>query len=76
MRLLVTQAQDLIFELLSIKISDLLGSLVFVNFEPDVVPTGLVFVVTYMQPYIHLKQFTHFLHLHPYLIDHMRASSR
>eukprot|EP01035_Chromulina_nebulosa_P020501 gene20501-26595_t len=38
MRLLVTQAQDLIFELLSIKISDLLGSLVFVNFEPDVVP--------------------------------------
>lgn len=40
MRGMVTQAQDLVFELLSIKINDLLGCLVFVNFEQDIIPTG------------------------------------
>eukprot|EP01034_Spumella_vulgaris_P021773 gene21773-27838_t len=40
LRNVVTQAQDLIFELLSNKIEDLLGSLVFINFEPDSLPGG------------------------------------
>mmetsp|Transcript_32335 Transcript_32335/g.46644 ORF Transcript_32335/g.46644 Transcript_32335/m.46644 type:complete len:205 (+) Transcript_32335:229-843(+) len=40
MRGIVTQSQDLIFELLSIKVKDLLSFLVFVQFEPDVMPTG------------------------------------
>eukprot|EP01038_Epipyxis_sp_PR26KG_P011269 gene11269-15120_t len=40
LRLIINQAQDLIFELLSNKIEDLLGSLVFINFEPDVLPSS------------------------------------
>ena len=40
MQRVVTESQDLIFELLSNKISDLLSSLVFVNFEPEIMPSG------------------------------------
>lgn len=35
-----SHAQDLVFELLALKVDDLLGSLVFINWEPEQYPTG------------------------------------